>query len=59
MSAEGHELAREAARFLGLRLDPAHLDGVPANLLLLCRHAALVMAHPLPPDAEPAPVFTP
>ena len=58
-TADGHELAKQAAGFLGLPLDPAHLDGVAANLLLLGQHAALVMAHPVPPDTEPAPVFTP
>ncbi len=59
MSTDGEELAEQAALFLGLPLDPAHLDGVAANLLLLGQHAARVMAQALPPDAEPAPVFTP
>ncbi len=49
----------QAACFLGLPLDPAHLDGIAANLLLLGQHAARVMAQALPPDTGPAPVFTP
>jgi hypothetical protein len=51
--------AEQAAAFLGLALDPAHLDGVAANLDLLARHAARVMSLPLAHDTEPAPVFTP
>lgn len=59
MSTDAHRLAEQAARFLGLRLAPGHLDGVAANLALLERHAALLMALALPPDTEPAPVFLP
>lgn len=49
--------AIQAARFLGISLDPAHLDGIAANLALLESHAARVMALVLPYDIEPAPVF--
>lgn len=50
-------LAAQAARFLGLSLDTAHLDGIAASLELLESHAARVMAMVLPHDVEPAPVF--
>lgn len=49
--------AIQVARFLGIPLDPAHLDGVAANLELLESHASRVMALRLPHDIEPAPVF--
>ncbi|MGI4745288.1 MAG: DUF4089 domain-containing protein [Janthinobacterium lividum] len=49
--------AIQAARFLGIPLDPAHLDRVAANLELLESHASRVMALVLPHDIEPAPVF--
>lgn len=49
--------ALHAAHALGLTLDPAHLDGVAANLRLLQSHAARILAIPLTPETEPAPVF--
>ena len=47
------------AASLELPLDPAWLDGIAASLDLLAGHAAVVMAVPLRPDIEPAPVFIP
>ncbi len=49
--------AREAARLIGLPLDPRHLPGIVMNLRLAARMAALVEAMPLTPADEPAPVF--
>ena len=51
--------AEQAAAFLDLTLDPAQLDGVATQLAVLEGHAALIMALPLPTEAEPAPVFIP
>ena len=48
-----------ATGLIGLPLDPAHRPGVILNLQRIAEMAALVMAFPLPEDAEPAPVFTP
>ena len=58
-AAEARAFALSAAALLELRIDPALLDGVAANLALLAEHAARVMAFPLPPEAEAAPVFDP
>jgi hypothetical protein len=52
-------LAEQAARFLALPLDPAHLPGIAANLALLQSHAARILALDLPSETEPAPVFVP
>jgi hypothetical protein len=43
----------------GLPLDPAHRPGVAANVARLLAQADIVMAVPLPPDTEPAPIFRP
>ncbi len=51
--------AKLCAAQLDLPLDPTWLDGIAASLDLLAGHAALVMAVPLRPDIEPAPVFVP
>ncbi len=51
--------AELSAVLLDLPLDPAWLDGIAASLALLAGHAALLMATPLPPEVEPAPVFIP
>ncbi|WP_419728807.1 DUF4089 domain-containing protein [Lichenicola sp.] len=59
MTDDDRQLAVQAARVLGLALDPDHLDGVAAHLALLRQHVARVMAVPLPPDIESAPVFRP
>jgi Protein of unknown function (DUF4089) len=48
-----------AAAILGLHVLPEHRPGIAANLALLSRHAAIALAVPLPPEAEPAPVFRP
>ncbi len=58
-AGEARALALSAAALLQLRIDPALLDGVAANLALLAGHAARVTALPLPPEAEAAPVFDP
>jgi len=49
--------ALHAAHALGLTLDPDHLDGVVANLRLLQSHAERILAIPLTPETEPAPIF--
>jgi hypothetical protein len=43
----------------GLPLDPAHRAGVAANFARLLAQANIVMAVPLPPGTEPAPIFRP
>ncbi len=42
---------------LGIPFDPAWRQAIRANLAVTLRFAALVEAHPLPDEAEPAPVF--
>ena len=42
---------------LGIPIDPAWHAAIRANLAVTLRFAALVEAHPLPDEAEPAPVF--
>ena len=59
MSDDDRQQAVQAARVLGLALDPDHLDGVAAHLALLSQHAARVLALKLPDGTEPAPVFRP
>ncbi len=51
------KLALAAAAFLDLRIEPALLDGVAANLALLQRHAAGVMDFALPAEEQIACVF--
>jgi hypothetical protein len=51
--------AREAARLIGLPLDPRHLSGVVLNLRIAARTAAVVESLPLTRADEPAPVFIP
>jgi hypothetical protein len=46
-----------AARSLDLKIDPAWLPMVRANLQVTLAQAALVGEFALPDDAEPAPVF--
>jgi hypothetical protein len=48
-----------AAPMLGLRIPPECREGVIANLQRTAAIAALVLAHPLAPDDEPAAVFRP
>jgi hypothetical protein len=48
-----------AAALIGLPIDPAHRPGVVVNIERIAQMAALVMAFPLPDEAEPAPVFRP
>ena len=50
-------LAAAAAPLLGLRLDPAWVAPVIANLRVLAAAADLVGGFPLPDEAEAAPVF--
>ncbi|WP_428392758.1 DUF4089 domain-containing protein [Lichenicoccus sp.] len=54
-----HALVRANAAFLALPIDPAMLDGVVANLVLLHRHAAAVMEFALPDALDAAPSFRP
>ncbi len=49
----------QAAALIGLPLDPQHRPGVVLNVERIAQLAALVMAFPLPDEAEPAPVFAP
>ncbi len=49
----------QMAAALGLDLDPAHRDGVIANMVRTAEIADLVMDFPLPVDLEPAFVFDP
>jgi len=51
--------AEAAAALIGLPLSPAHLPGVAANLGVAAQMAAIVMAVPLTPADEAAPVFVP
>jgi len=44
---------------MALPLDPAHRTGVTANLRRLLDQADIVMAAPVPPETEPAPIFRP
>ena len=55
--SSGATLVAEAARALGLPIDPAWEAGVTFNLQLIMRHAALVDEFALSDEAEPAPVF--
>jgi len=48
-----------ASRLIGLAIDPAHRPGVATCMVLIRRMATLVMALPLDPVDEPAPVFDP
>jgi 1-carboxybiuret hydrolase subunit AtzG-like len=50
---------REAARRVGLELQPQHLPGVAEHFARLTAQAELLLAFPLEEDDEPAPVFTP
>ena len=51
--------AEQAARLLGLQMPPERLESVGAQLALLSRHAAVVLALELAPEVEPATVFVP
>ena len=53
-----HALARSAAGFLALRIDPMLLDAVAANLALLHGHAERVMV-PLAAEEASARGFRP
>jgi Protein of unknown function (DUF4089) len=55
--ADLDELIAASARALALPLDPAWHSAICSNLEVTFRLAALVADHPLPDDAEPAPVF--
>lgn len=46
------------AAAIGLTLDPAHRPGTVQNLQLIALMARAVMSYPLPPQIEPAPVFS-
>lgn len=49
--------AAAAASLLGLRLDPAWVEAVSANLRVLAAAADRVAGFPLPDEAEAAPRF--
>jgi 1-carboxybiuret hydrolase subunit AtzG-like protein len=51
------EFIAASARALALPVDPAWYPTIRSNLDVTFRLAALVADHPLPDDAEPAPVF--
>ena len=62
MSLADDEIARFvplAAKAIGLSIPPASQPAVLENFRTLAGHAALVMACPLPPEIETAPVFRP
>jgi hypothetical protein len=42
------------AKMAGLKIDPAHLQGVMDNLQALLDKGALLMSPPLAPEMEPA-----
>ncbi len=48
-----------AAALIELPIAAEHRTGVIVNLERIAQMAALVMAFPLPDDAEPAPVYRP
>ena len=47
-----------AARIVDLPLAPEHRSGVVMNFRRIAAMARLVNEFPLPPDVEPAPVFS-
>ena len=51
------EFIAASARALALPVDPAWYPTIRFNLEVTFRLATLVADHPLPDDAEPAPVF--
>jgi hypothetical protein len=51
------EFIAASARVLALPADPAWYPAIRFNLEVTFRLASLVADHPLPEDAEPAPVF--
>ena len=50
---------QETALLMDLALAPEQVERVAAALALVVRFGAPALAVELPPDAEPAPVFTP
>ncbi len=48
-----------AAPAMGLRFPPERAAAVAEALALVVRVAAPALTHPVPTEAEPAPVFTP
>ncbi|MBS0562829.1 MAG: DUF4089 domain-containing protein [Proteobacteria bacterium] len=44
---------------MGFRFSPERAKAVAEALALVVRVAAPALAHPVPQDAEPAPLFTP
>jgi hypothetical protein len=46
------------AALTGLQLAPEHRAGTVFNMALIATIAKAVMDFPLPPETEPAPVFT-
>jgi hypothetical protein len=59
MTAPSAEDVATLARLAGLRIDPAYLPTVAANLETLLRQAALLFDPPVGPLVEPAPVYRP
>lgn len=56
--SEWADFADRTAAALALPLAPAHRPGVVLNLERTAAIAAPLLAHPLPADTEPAPVFS-
>jgi hypothetical protein len=48
-----------AAPLIGLALTPERIEQVAAAFALVVRIGAPALAYTLPPEAEPAPAFTP
>ncbi|HEU0222861.1 MAG TPA: DUF4089 domain-containing protein [Paracoccaceae bacterium] len=57
--AELDRLIEAMAAFLGLKLEKAYRPGIRAHLAAARAMAAIVQAHELEDDAEPAPVYRP
>lgn len=58
MNPEIAALVDAEAAAIGLLLSPEHRPGTVQNLELIATMAKLVMSFPLPPQIEPAPVFS-
>lgn len=53
------ELIEQLASLSGMAIAPEHLPGVMANIATLLERADELMAEPIRPEVEPAPIFVP
>jgi Protein of unknown function (DUF4089) len=58
MNPEIAALVHAEAAAIGLRLSPEHWPGTVQNMELIATMAKVVMSFSLPPQIEPAPVFS-